>query len=496
MNKKITNLFWLIFLGLAALFLVSCQLQTESAAPLQAKAVSEDSTETEIPLPTPFATRPNYPPGELVDYTAQTGDSLPVLAIRFNTTVEEILNANSFIPANATTLPPGMPMQIPIYYEPFWGSPYQMLPDSLFINGPAQVGFDIDAFVASQPGWLADYSEYAAGLNRSGAEVVAYVAQNFSISPRLLLALLDFQIDALSRAELPPTVDATYPLGYESSNHKGLYLQLVWAANLLNNGYYGWRTGRLTQLDLQDGTIENPDPWQNAATVALQYYFSLNEDVNAYRRAIGSDGFARVYQDLFGDPWMDVQPHIPGSLAQPEMRLPFEIGKTWAYTGGPHTGWGTGYPWAAIDFAPPTAVGGCTLSNEWNTAVADGVVARVDDGVLELDLDGDGDPRTGWVVLYLHIAKRERATVGTAVTAGQPIGHPSCEGGTSTGTHIHIARKYNGEWVSADGVLPFNLEGWITQNGDSPYRGTLTRFSQTVIASTSATHTSYITAGE
>jgi LasA protease len=300
----------------------------------------------------------------------------------------------------------------------------------------------------------------------------------------------------LSRTELPPTVDAVYPLGYESRNHKGLYLQLVWTANLLNNGYYGWRTGRLTRLDLKDGTLEIPDPWQNAATVALQYYFSLNWDVNTYRRAIGPDGFAQAYQALFGDPWTEVQTHIPGSLTQPEMRLPFEAGKTWAYTGGPPTGWGTGDPWAAIDFAPPSVASGCILSTEWNTAVADGVVARVDDGVLELDLDGDGDPRTGWVVFYLHIAKRDRAAVGTLLTAGQPLGHPSCEGGTSSGTHIHVARKYNGEWIPADGVLPFNLEGWIPKNGDTPYRGTLTRFSQTVIASINSTQSSYVTAGE
>jgi len=496
MKTKILQIFCIVILSLVVFFVTACQPPIESTVQLPDDAIIEDVSESKLPPPTPYPTRPVYPPGELVEYTAQTGDTLPVLAIRFNTTVDEILEANSFIPMDATTLPPGMPMQIPIYYEPFWGSPFQILPDSLFINGPAQVEFGIEEFVTGQPGWLGDYTEYAAGANRTGAEIVHYVAQNFSISPRVLLTMLEFQIGALSHVELPPTVDATYPMGYESREHKGLYLQLVWAANMLNNGYYGWRTGRLTRLDLLDGTLEVPDPWQNAATVALQYYFSLNLDVNPYRRAAGSEGFAQDYQDLFGDPWMDVQTHLPGSLVQPEMRLPFETGKTWAYTGGPHTGWGTGDPWAAIDFAPPAITSGCTLSNEWNTAVANGVVARVDDGILELDLDGDGDPRTGWVVFYLHIARRDRAAVGSVLTAGQPLGYPSCEGGTSTGTHIHIARKYNGEWIPADGILPFNLEGWIPHNGDTTYRGTLTRYSQTVVASANSTQSSYVTAGE
>jgi hypothetical protein len=356
------------------------------------------------------------------------------------------------------------------------------------------VDFDTAAFVAASPGWLGSYTEYAASANRSGAGIVDYVAQNFSISPQVLLALLEYQTGALSQASFPVTSDSQYPLGFQSRSHRGLYLQLVWAANFLNNGYYAWRTGNLTLLDLPDGTIERPDPWQNAATVALQYYFSQNFGLNEYRLAAGPDGFALTFQDLFGDPWQADQPHIPGSLTQPELRLPFEAGKTWAYTGGPHTGWGTGEPWAAIDFAPPATATGCVLSNEWNTAVADGVVARVDEGVLELDLDGDGDPRTGWVIFYLHIARRERAPLGAVVSAGQPLGHPSCEGGTSTGTHIHIARKYNGEWIPADGILPFTLDGWVAHNGTDIYRGTLTRFSTTIVANSNATQDSYITA--
>jgi hypothetical protein len=68
------------------------------------------------------------------------------------------------------------------------------------------------------------------------------------------------------------------------------------------------------------------------------------------------------------------------------------------------------------------------------------------------------------------------------LNTGDPVGHPSCVGGRATGTHIHIVRKYNGEWIPADGPLAFNLEGWVAKNGAAPYLGTLTRFSRTVIA--------------
>jgi len=43
-----------------------------------------------IPTPTPLPTRPVYIPGELVEYNAQSGDTLPALAAHFNTTVQEI----------------------------------------------------------------------------------------------------------------------------------------------------------------------------------------------------------------------------------------------------------------------------------------------------------------------------------------------------------------------------------------------------------------------
>ena len=81
-------------------------------------------------------TRPLYQPGELVDYVAQTGDTLPALAAHFNTTEAEIRESNPILPKRVTTLPPGLPMKIPIYYQSLWGNPFQIIPDSIFINGP------------------------------------------------------------------------------------------------------------------------------------------------------------------------------------------------------------------------------------------------------------------------------------------------------------------------------------------------------------------------
>jgi murein DD-endopeptidase MepM/ murein hydrolase activator NlpD len=488
------------------LFVMACVLLNACAASNQVSSQTEAtlppgggnpqntataSGGTPAPSAMPFIPRPAYSPGELVDYVAQTGDTLPALTVRFNTSTEEILAANTFIPTNATTLPPGMPMKIPIYYAPFWGNPFQIIPDSLFINGPAQIGFKTQEFVDQHPGWLKSYVEYAADENRSGANIVDYMALNYSVSPRLILALLEYKSGALTKAEIPAEAQ-TYPLGYSEPNHHGLFMQLSWAINTLNNGYYAWRKGDIKTFDLLDGSIQRPDPWQNAATVSLQYLFSKLLSLDDFARAIAQDGIAKTYTDLFGEAQPAVQPHIPGSLAQPPLRFPFAAKQTWAFTGGPHTSWGLGEPYAALDFAPPVKGGGCNPADESVIAMADGVIARSDTAEVVLDLDGDGEERTGWVIYYLHIATNGRILAGVKVKAGDPIGFPSCEGGEATGTHVHIARKYNGEWIPATGVLAFNLEGWVAQGGDQPYQGTMTRFSRTIIASQYSDGSSHI----
>ena len=436
---------------------------------------------------TPLPVRPNYKPGELVDYIAQSGDTVPELAAHFNTTVSEIMAANPIIPSDATTMPPGLPMKIPIYYKPLWANPFKIVPDSLFVNGPAQIGFNTSAFVDTQTGWLKNYVAYAGGEYRTGAEIVDYVATNFSISPRLLLAVLEYSAGALTQPVMPDRkyiLDHAQP--YYSDAPNLAYLQLFWAADTLNNGYYAWREGVLDEFDETDGTLIRPDPWENAGSVAIQYLYSRTRSGSNYDAAVSPDGFARTYQALFGDPWSTDIKLIPGSLEQPSLQFPFPAGQVWNYTGGPHTGFGNvgSQPFAAVDFAPPSEHHGCFTPDPQNyaIAVANGLVIRSGPDGVVLDLDGDGDERTGWVIYYLHLSNTTRVPLGKELHAGDLIGYPSCQGGEATGTHVHIARKYNGEWILAGGPLAFNFDGWTVNNGNAAYLGTMTRNGKTVKA--------------
>ena len=432
---------------------------------------------------TPASKRPAYEPGTLVDYVAQSGDSVDSLSWRFGCTAEEIFKANPQIPEDVTTLPPGFPMKMPIYYEGFWGTEFQIIPDAAFVYGPDLIDFDLKAFLESTDGWFKNYRASIGDKRLDAAEILTYYGQNLSLNPKMLLALIEFQTGALSNSQRDASSEGAF-LGFDN-NHRGPSLQISFVGDLLNEGFYSYFNNEMSRIEHKNGSFENIDPWQNSATVALHAYFSLLYDGDDYAFAIGPDGYAKTYQELFGDPWRRNTTVLPGSLLQTELILPFDSGTVWSYTGGPHAVWGELKPYAALDFAPPTESQGCVHTDQFAVAVADGVVVRTDSGTVLLDLDGDGDERTGWVIYYLHLAEEGRVKVGTVVKQGDRVGRPSCEGGNATGTHVHIARKYNGQWIpAASSILPFVMNGWVPVEGNQPYEGYLVRGIQTVRAST------------
>lgn len=132
------------------------------------------------------------------------------------------------------------------------------------------------------------------------------------------------------------------------------------------------------------------------------------------------------------------------------------------------------------------------MSQEWVTAAVSGFIVRASNGAVMEDLDGDGFEQTGWDVLYMHMAAQDRVEAGTYVSVGDPIGHPSCEGGVANAAHLHLARKYNGEWIPADGQLPFVLNGWTSSGNGTEYDGTLQRGSSVLAAAEGITENNQI----
>jgi len=436
-----------------------------------------------LPILSPTPDAPHGQPtlrSEAGEYVVQPTDILSAIAERFGVTLEELIAANQLIDPNQLEV--GQILLIPPQSPESLGPAFKILPDSELVNGPYAIFFDVAAFIDSQPGYLKHHQEEVDQDFLSGAEIVARVATEYSVNPKLLLALLELQSGWLSDPN-PRTSSLDFPMGKPDVWRSGLYRQLSWAADNLNKGYYDWKAGSASGWRTSDGMFIPASPSINAGTAGVQYLLALLYPEDEWRHLVRENGFFAMYTQLFGYPFdLAIEPLVPDDLSQPGMQLPFEPGVPWVYSGGPHGGWGTGSAWSALDFAPRGDLLGCNESTDWVVAVADGLIVRAENGAVVQDLDRDGYEQTGWTVLYMHVSQNQRVQVGETVQAGDRLGHPSCEGGIATATHLHLARRYNGEWIPASGVVPFVMDGWVSISDGVLYDGTLQREGQSVEA--------------
>jgi len=512
-NFKRTTLALLLLIGVAScsgasdqviIYITATPLITPgraaTLAPPTAVTLQNMFAPTITPLqPTrpPVRPTPNNIPAS-VPYVVQTGDTISGLAAIYGVDTNTIFKLNPAISSNdSIPIAPGQLILLPGQPSNNNMTPnLKIIPDSELVDSPAAVQFNVEYYVNTIPGFLRVYSETYQGRLLSGVDIVNFLALSNSINPRLLLALIEYRGGWLTNP-VPGPDQLNYPLGYKAKGYEGLFRQLTWAASTLNYGYYGWKYRGLRLFTLIDGTRLATAPEINAGTAAVQYLLSRTGDRATWQHDVGTGGLYATYLALFGDPFQyALEPLVPHNLTQPPMQLPFAQNEQWYFTGGPHGGWDAASGWAAIDFAPPAppdalviAQGACYISPSTALAAAAGLVVRSGDGAVVISLDRQSDERIGWTLVYLHIADPDRVVAGTTIKAGDPIGHPSCQGFdlNAIATHLHIARRYNGEWLPADcwgcttdeNIPPFILGGWTVVGLPAQiYQGTLKKSGQ------------------
>jgi LasA protease len=438
------------------------------------------NTPTPLLLPTQGVSGVTPPPNPVQEldgflvYTVQQGDTLTALALRFEVEEAEIQSAAPLPDTGLLSI--GSQIQLPDRLEGVLPYTNPIMPDSEVIYGPSVGVFDTAAYARAAGGFLGGYAELVRGETMNGPEIVQQVAIETSTNPRLLLAFLEYR-SGWVLGHPPGAENNRYPIGYNATGAAGLYHELMITARLLAQGFYGWRDGSRLAINFKNGSQGRLSPGLNPGSAALMgLVAALHERQNWETQLYGQDSFLTFYENMFGDYWSraaTVEPYLLATDRQPELALPFTPGEAWSLTAGPHSTWQTGTPRGALDFAPITGEPPCAVSFRWVTAAAPGLVVRTGQGVVALDLDGDGDEGTGWVLVFLHIAEKGRVSVGTWVAQDAPIGHPSCEGGQSTGTHVHLARKFNGEWLGIDEPFPMMLSGWRAYAGKGRYEGYL-----------------------
>ena len=414
-----------------------------------------------------------------ITHTIKPGDTLTRISERYNVSINALLNANDLPNPDFLTVGQVIKLpQTPVDYTP----PDRVLPDSRMVRSIGAARFDIERFVRSQPGALRELTlmtptRLADGAQRhdllSGSQVVERVSREYSVDARILLAFLEQFANLVTNPEVDDETQLypfLAPAPASGAVREGLYNQLSWLANQLNEGYYGWKYRGNTILEDAAGSRLSIHADLNAGSVAVQFAIAQIRGIDQWEADVGEAGFAATYRRLFGDPFIEEHETVPTNLHQPDLTLPFPRGDVWRFTGGFHGGWGNGSAWSAVDFAPPDeeGAGWCYTSRYPITAIARGLIARMGDGLIVLDLDEDGDEGSGWTILYLHVSAHDALREGQVVNAGNILGFTSCAGGFSTATHLHIARRYNGEWIPADcnrcpagvTVPPFVMSNW------------------------------------
>lgn len=343
-----------------------------------------------------------------------------------------------------------------------------LVADSELVYGPTLYGFDVERFVTEQGGYLSSYTEDVDGVEMTGAAIVEQVAQDFSVGPRVLLALIQAHSGWVTR----PNPDVGTPLAQPVASLRDA---LLLTADQLNTGYYGHKLDDLRTVALADGAVlELPDV--NSGTFAVLATTWRDDTTASWGGMVASSRFHNAWVELFGDPYRSVgSAVVPEDLRYVPLELPIDEGQVWYFTGGPHAPWGAGAARAAIDLSPPPAgATGCYFTGARVLAAAAGKVVRSEASgvVVDPDLDRDGYAGTGWVHVYGHVAASGRVPVGTVLAAGDPIGGPSCEGGVPSQTRVSFARRYNGEWIPVDHPrAPLLLGGWSVLPGDRPGTG-------------------------
>jgi murein DD-endopeptidase MepM/ murein hydrolase activator NlpD len=342
-------------------------------------------------------------------------------------------------------------------------NPPALVSDGSFVWGPQERDFDIAAFLSKRHSQLAPY-----------ADDIAVWASYSSVNPKVLLAVLELRYRLVSASlasqtpdEIRNTIETT-AIDLATSYYQHLYA-------------YGARRPRNAPKNVSppalvfaDGSTAQINGVQSSGSYAVAAALAMRLSPSDWQRAISpqdSNGFQRVFGAMFSgtDPMAtDNNIDPPAAPAASLLQMPFPQQADW-YFGGPHSWNGDNTPpFSSMDFY----LGGGTCSappSLYAVAAAGGTAVHPSHYSCWLEIDHGG----GWTTSYYHL--RDTYAGGTALR-NMPMGSIACElcaGGWASGPHVHFSLKYNGAYVSLEGV---KLSGWTVHVGPTAYTtGSITR---------------------
>ncbi|RJE78014.1 peptidase M23 [Pseudoalteromonas sp. MSK9-3] len=271
-------------------------------------------------------------------------------------------------------------------------------------------------------------------------EIILHWAGHSSINPKLLLALMELQSNVLSE---PTKLNIVSPFG-TLSDKLGFAEQVQDLAITLNQRFYQFAQ------KIEEKTLQGPI---NSATSSLVSVLS-NTQVHP------SDALHQlidIYDTLSNTSLLLSQNHTVTITEQPSnnfyMSFPWPSGYAW-YSGGAHSNTGSGYPYSSLDFN--NGSGGWGSNTPWVQAAHGGTVTRYSSCNIRVTHS------SGYATQYYHMSNLRYQT-GDVINSGAWLGRYAnnksqalCQGGQSSGPHVHFSLLNNGRFTS--------LHNWYISN--------------------------------
>ena len=334
--------------------------------------------------------------------------------------------------------------------------------DELFLYGRDAEAFDLGGYLAVHAPQLRDKQE-----------LIAHWSGYYSINPKVVLALMELKSELLS-APSPDKLRAPFA---ELSTASGFAGQLRDVLRQLSRRFYSYeayqREQGLTRFTPDTGALNG------ASAALLGVLQGANNAPAVLKRSSPLQAFTQYFATLFNMAPEQLRSAESGaetvlavsSLPPTNMlQLPWYQGYSWQ-SNGAHSHTGSGSPYSSIDVSYDWPGWG---AQTYSVAAAHGgrvsVLSRCQVRVTNAN---------GWSTNYYHM-DNVRVSNGETIAVNTKLGVYAgnrntalCEGGSSTGPHLHFSLLYNGRYVSLQGV---NLGVFRVSVGSYNYDNQCSRF--------------------
>jgi LasA protease len=312
--------------------------------------------------------------------------------------------------------------------------------------------FDIEAYLQANAPELVEH-----------AEVISHWAGRTSISPKIILTLIEHQSLSLRDSDSSEKLNAAL---VSLSKEETLSARIKDISTRLADSYY---------KNLAENTTA---PEMKSLAALLNQSAETPADYSLKKNKI-AESFTSTFFTLFPDLPSTQQTkaktiNMKSVPSQSLFQLPYPIGQAWQTWGGTHsfTGNGSG-PFSSLDFRRSRLGFGANTSNIWISSASSGRAIRHSSCFVEVLASG------GWSTTYYHL-DNVRINTGQTVAKNTQLANYAdnisqslCGGAMSNGPHLHFSLKLNGVHASLDSVT---LSGYQVHAGLSNYDSDCSRF--------------------